>query len=79
MTESKYKQSKATKKAAQTHSTAEEYVTVESFIRSARTIYPMTNLQVVGFKNAMASKGMKSAPGLEFYLPYLKHYLGIND
>jgi len=79
MTESKYKQSKATKQSAQTHSVASDYVTVEAFIRSARTIYPMTNLQVVGFKNAMASKGMKSAPSLEFYLPYLKHYLGIND
>jgi len=56
-----------------------EYVTVDTFIRSAKTIYPMTNLQVAGFKNTMASKGMKSAPSLEYYLPYLKNYLDIKD
>lgn len=78
MAETKRKHSKVNQ-AVQTQAAVADYVTVEAFIRSAKTIYPMTAMQVAGFKNTMASKGMKSAPNLEFYLPYLKSYLGIKD
>lgn len=56
-----------------------EYVSVDAFLQTAHQLYDFSHMQEAGFKNLMSSKGMKSAPGQEFYLPYLKKYLGIKD
>lgn len=54
-----------------------EFITVDAFIKSAKLVYPMSNLQCAGFKAIMKSKGMLSAQGMDKYLPYLKAYLDI--
>lgn len=57
---------------------AQEYVSVNSFLKSAQPVYHLSKLQVAGFKGKMATLGMSKAPGLDFYLPYLREYLELN-
>lgn len=56
----------------------QEYVSVNSFLKSVQPVYRLSKLQVAGFKGKMAALGMDNAPGLDFYLPYLREYLELN-
>lgn len=67
----------AVKKEIQPANTGHRYVSVYTFIQSAKPVYHMSKLQEAGFKTKMLSKGMEYAKDLSVYVPYLKEYLGL--
>jgi hypothetical protein len=65
------------KKQEEVQPTSGSYVSVDTFITTAKVLYKMSNLQVAGFKAYMTGRQYLRSD-MDF-VPYLEKYLGKGD